>query len=271
MSLGTHSASSPTRSLERVDGQVLARSLHALPDLFDHLAIRRVLLVLDVGAARATRADEILASLLKDRIACTFTDFTPNPTSDQPLRAAEFAHRAGVDAVLALGGGSCMDVAKVGALAAGAPDRADTLVRGANPHDVVPLPVVAIPTTSGTGSDTTHFSAIYVDKKKISVAHPHIRPRGVVLDASLHIAMPAPIAAATGLDALCQATESLWSVASSDASRTHALHAQSLLIPHLVQSVRTADPVARERVMLGSHLAGRAINLTKTTAAHALS
>lgn len=253
------------------DGQWIGSSLADLAPMLDRLAARRVVLVLDRGAARASGAEGPLLDMLAPALAAVFDDFTPNPACDQPLRASRAAVDAGADAFVALGGGSCMDVAKVAALAAGAPDRAAGLVRGAPAADVTPLPVVAIPTTSGTGSETTHFSAIYVEGRKISAAHPGMRPRGVILDVELHMAMPRAIAAATGLDALAQATESFWSVAGTEHSRAHAREAQAAIMPHLVASVLTGGRAPREAMMLGAHRAGRAINLSKTTAAHALS
>ncbi len=258
-------------------GQIVADSITEAGVVLERLGAGRVLLVLDEGAARATGALALIRTALGERLAGVFVDFTPNPSADQPLRAAREALACGADAVLALGGGSCMDVAKVGALAAGEPARAEHLVRGeglgrgAGGAGTGPLPVVAIPTTSGTGSEATHFSAIYVDGHKVSVAHPGMRPRGVILDAGLHVAMPRLVAATTGLDALCQATESLWSAGSTDASREHARTAQGLIRPNLTASVLTAARDTRAAMMLGAHLAGQAINISKTTAAHALS
>ncbi|MDX2130940.1 MAG: phosphonoacetaldehyde reductase [Planctomycetota bacterium] len=266
----------------REDSQLIARSLGHAGALLDAIDAPRVLLVLDRGVADATGADATLRRSLGGRIVGTFTDFTPNPRSDQALAAARAAIDLRADALLALGGGSCLDVAKVGALGAGMPNEAPALVRGSPNAHVAPRPVVAIPTTSGTGSEATHFAAIYVDGHKVSVAHPAMRPRAVVLDVTLHMAMPASIAAATGLDALCQAVESHWASGATDTSRAHAMDALALIAPHLAPSVRghgtKAAPVEstefrahREAMMLGAHRAGRAINISKTTASHALS
>jgi alcohol dehydrogenase class IV len=251
--------------------QHIGDSLADLPALLEQLGAERVLLVVDRGAARASSAEEVLRDLLAARLAGTFDAFTPNPTSDQALAAAIVATDGGVDTMVAFGGGSCMDVAKVGALAAGDPSRGAELVRGGSTEGVRPLRVVAIPTTSGTGSDATHFSAIYVDGHKISVAHAGMKPAGVILDVALHVAMPRFVAAATGLDAICQATESLWAVAATADSRAHALEAQGLLIPSIVESVNSGGRGARQAMMHGAHRCGRAIDMSKTTAAHALS
>lgn len=253
------------------NGQWIGRSLAQVPAILDAMNARRVLLVIDRRAARSAGVDDMIVDLADGRVAGVFDAFTPNPTSDQPLAAARAVCACAADAIIALGGGSCMDVAKVGGLAAGAIERAETLVQGGDSQGVVPIPVLAIPTTSGTGSEATHFSAVYVQGKKMSVAHSGMRPCGVVLDWTLHAAMPQQVAAVTGLDALCQAVESLWAASATQQSRLHATDALRLIMPSLESSVLTAAAAHRERMMLGAHLAGRAINISKTTAAHALS
>jgi alcohol dehydrogenase class IV len=131
--------------------------------------------------------------------------------------------------------------------------------------------MIAVPTTSGTGSEATHFAAIYVDGKKVSVSHPMLRPWAAILDERLHRAMPRPLAAVTGLDALGQAMESLWAVGSTEESRVYAAAGLKLIAGSLVASGVEADADARRAMMLGAHLAGRAINISKTTASHAMS
>ncbi len=253
-------------------GQHLGESVADLSLLLDALHVSKVMLVLDRGAAKATGVEGTLRDVLGERLVAVFDAFTPNPSSDQPLKAAHAALASGADGFVALGGGSCLDVAKVGSLAASSPGIAEELVRGRNVTlNLTPLPVVAIPTTSGTGSEATHFAAIYVDEHKVSIAHPQMRPRGVILDARLHAGMPMFVAATTGLDAFCQATESLWAVGATSESRTDALYAQAHIVPHLAPSVLTANIEHRHAMMLGAHYAGRAINVSKTTAAHALS
>jgi alcohol dehydrogenase class IV len=257
--------------LVRAHGQHIASSLEQLPALLDAIGAARVLLVLDRRAAEASGCQARLLDLLQPVLAGVFDDFTPNPRSEQPLAAARRACELRATAMVGLGGGSSMDVAKVAGLAAGAPDRAEELVRGVSDPTVTPLPIVAIPTTSGTGSDATHFAAVYHHGHKVSVAHPGMRPLGVVLDARLHVAMPPAIAAATGLDAFCQATESMWAVGATPESLVDAREAQNMICGHLAPSVLYGRLEDREAMMQGAHRAGHAINISKTTASHALS
>lgn len=249
----------------------IGESLTHLSRLLDQFNFRRVMLVIDRAAAAAAGATESLPAQLADRLVCEFDAFTPNPKSDEVERAARLALEHGVNGIVAFGGGSCLDVAKVAALACGQSDRVTEIVEGGENASVRPMPVIAVPTTSGTGSEATHFAAIYVRGRKVSVAHPLMRPTGIVLDVALHMAMPPRLAATTGLDALCQAVESTWAVGSTEQSHAYAQLAGPLVAENLVRSVRDADREARTSLMWGAHLAGRAINISKTTASHAMS
>lgn len=251
--------------------QRVSESLDDLPGLLKQLGIARPLVVISRDAIRAAGLDARLATLLSGLDWTEFDRFEPNPTSDQAADAAQtaVAHRA--DGILAIGGGSCMDVAKGAAVGAPEPERLRLLTRAEGEPARPPLPVVAVPTTSGTGSETTHFAAIYVDGRKVSLAHPGLRPKAAILEVGLHEAMPRALAAVTGLDALCQAIESIWAVGSTDFSRVVAQRAGGLLAASIRSSVLRGDRASRRAMMIGAHLAGRAINISKTTAAHALS
>jgi alcohol dehydrogenase class IV len=253
------------------NGQSLAWSLDRLGDLLRGLGASRVLAVVSRDAISAANAGARLRGQMSGFEWVEFDAFSPNPTSEQGAEAARAAASITVDAVVGVGGGSCLDVAKIAALGARTPGLIDRLARGEPDPGASPLPIVAAPTTAGTGSEATHFAAIYVEGRKVSVAHPLLRPAGVVLDLSFHLAMPAGLAAATGLDALGQAMESLWAVGSTDESASAARAAGAVIGGRLEASVRGGSPEDRRAMMVGAHLAGRAINISKTTASHALS
>ncbi|MEO1717563.1 MAG: iron-containing alcohol dehydrogenase [Planctomycetota bacterium] len=255
----------------RFDGQSVATSLAALRSLLDEAGVTRPFVVIDDAAVAAARLMPELDDALRSLPFLTFNEYTPNPRCEHAAEAARRAADFDADGIVAVGGGSCCDVAKVAALAAATPDLIHDLSRGEGTGRASPLPLIAVPTTSGTGSEATHFAAIYIGPKKVSIAHEQLRPVGVVLDERFHTAMPGPIAAATGLDAHGQAMESAWSVGGTAESLAFASVAGPMIAEHLVESVEAATPGARRRVLIGSHLAGKAINISKTTAAHALS
>lgn len=249
--------------------QRLALDLGELPALLAPFGPRRVLAVVDRTALDATGVNGVLTQALEPYAPTWFDGFAPNPTHAHGVAAARAAQDA--DVIVAFGGGSALDVAKLAALAARRPDLTEELVRGERVDEAAPLPIIAIPTTSGTGSEATHFAAVYVAGRKVSVGHPALRPASAVLDVRLHETMPRELAAVTGLDALSQALESSWAVGSTAESRQFAGVAGRLILHWLELSANLGTREARFAMMIGAHLAGRAINLSKTTASHALS
>lgn len=216
------------------------------------------------GAADAI--EPMLASLSVERIS----DVTRNPTAEDVLAAIDRLRRSQPDLIVAVGGGSVLDLAKATRGLAGESDPRAIVISG-TPIGIPGVPLVAIPTTAGTGSEVTQFAVVYVDGVKHSVGHPSFRPDHVVLDPYLTASMPARVTAETGLDALSQAMESMWSIGSTDESLTHAHRALSLAWGNLSAAVQSPSVESRIAMCTAAHLAGRAIDISKTTAAHALS
>lgn len=249
----------------------LCWNVELVGSLLADLGARSVLVVVD---QRALMAAGLGREVFRQTAGCVheeFSDFEPNPSWRSGAAAARLAGEIDADAVVAIGGGSCCDVAKIAALGCRNPRMVDALARGEGVTEARPLPIIAVPTTSGTGSEATHFAAIYVEGRKVSVTHPGLLPTFAVLDDRFHLAMPQPLAAASGMDALAQAMESIWAVGATSESLRLAEAGGRLVAANIEASVRDADPDARRAMMFGAHLAGRAINISKTTAAHALS
>ena len=133
------------------------------------------------------------------------------------------------------------------------------------------VPLVAVPTTSGSGSEATHFAVVYIERKKYSVAHRSLRPSVAIVDPLLTYGLSPRLTAIAGMDALCQAIESLWSVGSCAESESWASEAVTLIMAILEVAVLKPTPASRESMSRAAHLAGKAIDITKTTAPHALS
>ena len=246
-------------------------ALGRLGDVLDGLGARSVFLVADAGAYRLSGAEAVAADALRGRDVARFDDFAANPRLDDAEKGLALFRRSPCDALLAVGGGSAIDMAKtIGALAANS-GRADALATGQEPLRRAGPPLVAVPTTAGTGAEATHFAVVYVGGKKYSLAHPGLLPHTALVDPDLTAALPAPLTASTGLDALCQAIESLWSVNADAVSLADARQALSLAWVHLRTACLAPTPAARLGMSRAAHLAGRAINRSKTTAPHALS
>jgi alcohol dehydrogenase class IV len=246
-------------------------ALAELRPLLDTLGARRVLFVVDAAAYAATSAGEQLKAVLQSRETIEFGEFEINPKIKDVKRGIQLFEELRPDVVVAFGGGTAIDLAKmIRGLASHSGDVAEVLSNGMT-ADVNRTPLVAIPTTAGTGSEATHFAVVYRNGEKFSIAHQGLLPNVVLLDPVLTYSMPPGVTAVTGLDALCQAIESIWAVGASEESVEYAAQSLELSLPNLEQAVHAPTPDVRRAMCEAAHLAGKAINISKTTAPHAMS
>ena len=196
-----------------------------------------------------------------------FEDFTPNPDYNEVCEGVRQFRESGCDCILSIGGGSAIDVAKCVKLYSAMKD-GEPYLRQA--HVFSPVKHFAIPSTAGTGSESTRFAVIYYDGQKQSVTDDCIFPDAAVLDPSLLRGLPEYHKKSTLLDALCHATESMWSVNSDATSEGYAFAALRILLAN-AGAYLDGDEAAAGRILEAANLAGRAINLSQTTAAHAMS
>ena len=198
-----------------------------------------------------------------------FSGFTPNPTYEEVMVGVRTYQVYGCDSIVSFGGGSAIDVAKCVKIFAPMPaDAEERYAEGL--YDYSPIPHIAVPTTAGTGSESTHIAVCYVDGRKVSVHHDCLLPEAAILDAGLLASLPANQRGATFMDALCQAIESHWSVGSTEASREISSEAIRVL-NGCAKDYLAGNANAARDAMRGANLAGQAINITMTTAAHAMS
>ncbi|MBI2667371.1 phosphonoacetaldehyde reductase [Candidatus Woesearchaeota archaeon] len=201
-----------------------------------------------------------------------FSDFEVNPKLSDIEKGMQLLKESNSDLVIAVGGGSVIDVAKsINILAVNHGDPLD-YIQGRRKIENKGKLLVAIPTTSGSGSQATHFAVVYTGKTKYSLAHrDFILPDYAIIDPRLTFSMPKEVVASTGMDALCQAIESYWSVKSTTESRKYAKEAILLAVKNLESSVESQNGKSKEEMAKAAHLAGKAINISQTTASHAIS
>ena len=193
------------------------------------------------------------------------------PTVEDVARGRAAAREAEPDVIVAVGGGAVLDLAKA--------MRARYTVEGtpggrrlsAAPGRELDVPLVALPTTAGTGAETTQFAVVYADGIKHSLDDPALRPEVAIVDPALTTSIGPRATAASGMDALAQGIESIWSVASTPRSRRPAARAVRLALGCLEPAVVDGTREARAGMSLAAHLSGTAINVTRTTACHAAS
>ncbi len=199
-----------------------------------------------------------------------FDGFSPNPTSDQVLAGWKLYQEKGCDGLLSIGGGSAMDVAKCIKAISGTSEADDVKTRFANPMPTEILHV-AMPTTAGTGSEATRFATLYIDGEKHSIRHDALLPEIVVLDPTVLATLPAYQRASTMLDALVQGVESYWSAKADAQSRPLAAQAIQLVATYGKEYLTNPENIdAANAILVAAYLSGKAINLTTTTAAHAM-
>lgn len=196
-----------------------------------------------------------------------FHDFSPNPTYESAEAAVNEYRKSGCGAVLAIGGGSAIDVAKAVKAFAGMSKDKNYLEQEITENGI---PLYAVPTTAGSGSEATKFAVIYYCGKKQSITHPSLLPQKVLLEPSVLKGLPLRQRKATMLDALCHGIESFWSVNSTQESREYSKDALRGILKYKEGYLRNTD-MGNEGMMYAADLAGRAINITQTTAAHAMS
>jgi alcohol dehydrogenase class IV len=232
----------------------------------------RALIVTDRGLVSTGILARALAVLESAGVESTvFSDVVADPPTEIIARATEAA--AGAAGVIGLGGGSSLDTAKlVALLAVGKEKLAD--VFGVGNARGPRLPLILIPTTAGTGSEVTPISIVTTgENEKMGVVTPVILPDVALLDPELTLGLPAPVTAATGIDAMVHAIEAYASASPNNnpLSRSLAKQALTLLGGAILKAVRDGgDITARAHMLLGSMLAGQAFANSPVAAVHAL-
>ncbi|MEO2017137.1 MAG: iron-containing alcohol dehydrogenase [Fuerstiella sp.] len=231
-----------------------------------------VLLVTDPGLKQAGHEASAIASLeSKGLKVAVFDDVATNPTTDDVDRCVEFATGKSIQLIIGLGGGSSMDCAKgANFLLTNGGRMHDYRGVGKATHEM--LPMIAVPTTSGTGSEAQSF-AVIADAKthmKMPCGDPKAACRVAILDPELTVTMPRVVAAATGIDAMTHAIESYVTRKRNPMSQMFARQAWALLSKSFsVVMSAPNDLEARGNMQLGAHLAGAAIETSMLGAAHA--
>ena len=197
-----------------------------------------------------------------------FSDFTSNPLYEDVCKGVDIFQITKCDTILAVGGGSSMDVAKCIKLYC---QMAKEDLYLNQEYKDTGVKLIAIPTTAGTGSESTCYAVIYYDGKKQSVTHDSIIPNIAILEPKVLKTLPLYQKKCTMLDALCQGIESWWSVNSTKESKKLSKEAVETIMKWWHEYILENTDVSAAHIMHAANLAGQAICITQTTAAHAFS
>ena len=204
-----------------------------------------------------------------------FSDFTPNPVYEDVCKGIDLFQITKCDCILAVGGGSAIDVAKCIKLAVLAKEGnaaiIPPLVSQRLPINGSKIPFIAIPTTAGTGSESTHNAVMYYEGAKQTVTNDGVLPDYAILEPSVLRTLPLYQKKCTMMDALCQGIESWWSVNSTEESCEYSRKTILLIMANWRKYIFENDDETASKIMLAANYGGRAINITQTTAAHAFS
>lgn len=231
---------------------------------------KRVFLVRGKKSFQLCGAEKIIKDVLKEFSSevLSFYDFEENPKIEDVKKGLSILETFNPDIIIAIGGGSVLDIAK--------------LIRffhsyegeetGNEFEEKYPqIPLLALPTTAGTGCEATHFAVMYKDKIKYSVEHDDMLPNYAFVYPPFTYKNSPYLTACTGFDALAQGIEAYWNVNATEESDEYAMKAIQLLWSNLPLAVNSPTEEIRNKVAEGAYWAGRAINITKTTAPHAFS
>ena len=244
-------------------------------DFACHCSDRNVLLVTGKNSFQNSEAKDVLKEKLLSNMTCYISDFAKDPSIYDIRRILKQIANFNPNIIIAIGGGSCLDVAKILKLFIEAKEDPLFYAQNSKKLNSIKCPdieLIAIPTTAGSGSEATHFAVMYGAKKeKYSITHQSLLPNIVLHDPSLTHSLSAKQTAYSGLDCLTQAIESYWSVGATKESKEYAKKAIILAKENLLCAVNYPDARNRAAMQKAAYYAGCAINISKTTAPHAFS
>ena len=244
-----------------------------IPQVVEELNGKRILLVTGKRFAKTSGVLDKLSEYLKGLILEVFAEVEENPSIETVDRGAEQCRKSQCDMVIGLGGGSAMDAGKAIAMLQKNLGSIREYLDQERVCQTKGLPMITIPTTSGTGSEVTPFTVIFhpTKKAKPAIAPPENFPDVALVDPELTTSMPFEVAASTGLDALCQAVEGFWSTQANPVTRSLAFQAIKLAMENLESACFVKNKDSVTNMALASHLTGIEMSNIGNTSIHPLS
>lgn len=218
-----------------------------------------------IGRTAAEKSETVKCLKQEAASLVFFSDYSPNPKYEEVQKAIDIFNANNCDSIFAVGGGSAIDIAKC--VKAFSECSGNYLEYKASDNDIS---LTVTPTTAGTGSEATQFAVIYFQASKYSVDYPHLIPNTVIFESALLGGLSEYQKKSALMDALCQCVESYWAIGATEESRTYAIDGIGIIIRNYklyLQNNTRVYPLIQK----AAYLSGKAINISRTTAAHALS
>jgi alcohol dehydrogenase class IV len=241
--------------------------------IVDELKGKKIFLVTSRHFAKKYGILDRITDHFKGLTLIVFAEVEENPTIETVDRGATQCREGKCDLVVGLGGGSALDAGKAMAMLQKNPGSIREYLDQEKVCQTKGLPFIAIPTTSGTGSEVTPFTVIThpTKKAKPAIAPPENFPDVALVDPELTLSMPFEVTASTGLDALCQAIEGFWSTQGNSLTRSLAFQAIQLAMENLESACFKKDRESVTNMALASHLTGIEMSNIGNTSIHPLS
>lgn len=248
--------------------------INELSEIINELGYKRGVLVCSNTLKKNGVADKIIENC-NGVIVAVFSDIRPNPTTDNVNDCVKVLRENNADFAVALGGGSPMDCCKAACAIAKGDDIIESYHTGGKPinADEV-IPMLAVATTSGTGSEITNISVLTDLNKNVksTMNDALMYPKAAIVDPRLTLSVPPKVTASTGLDVLAHALESFWSVLHQPICEACAVHATRLVFKWLYKAYCEPENLeAREKMAEASIVAGVAFSNPRTAGSHACS
>ncbi|MDB9795956.1 iron-containing alcohol dehydrogenase [Pelagibacteraceae bacterium] len=244
-------------------------NINEIKKIIDNKKIEKILLITGKNSFYKTGADKIFLGLLKEKSLKIFFKKNFLPELSELSEILKLKKNFIPNLIIAIGGGCVMDLAKVSSVISGYKNIKKKVLN--NELDKSKTKVIAIPTTAGSGAEATSNAVIYINKTKHSVEGKEIRPDYFYLFPKLILSTQKKIDASSGFDAISQAIESIFSLKSNKQSIFFATNALKILVKNYLLFCKSKNINNSYKMQLGANLAGKAINISKTIAPHAIS
>lgn len=233
---------------------------------------KKIFLVTGKKSFENCGAKSMIDELLVNHSYIRYSDFDVNPKIEDVIDGIKLFKSESCELTIAIGGGSVIDCGKLINSLSHIDDEkliSEYIIKNTNTQKKTSF--FAIPTTAGAGSESTHFAVVYIDNKKYSFANQNLLPDKVFIIPKFTYSLSKYQFACSAADALCQSIESFWAVNSNLTSKKYAKLSIQMILKNLLDAVIDEDKEARKQICLGANLAGKAINISKTTGPHAVS
>jgi alcohol dehydrogenase class IV len=242
-----------------------------LKNFFSQLNDKKIFIITGKNSYEKSGASRILQPFLKNRNYKEYFKISNIPVITELKTIINKIKLYKPDVILAIGGGAVIDYAKVANYLFFSKNVNKDIINSNYYYEKKFSPLIAIPTTAGSGAEVTSNAVIYINKKKFSVENKFVRPDNFILIPDLIKKNKKNLKTAAGFDAIAQAVESLFSLKSNKKSFDFATKSLKLSLKNFLPYVKKANEINANKMLIASNLAGEAINISKTTAPHALS